>query len=45
MCGCPPSSMQAEEAARQAKDEKNHELWDGKMRATQTESAFGIRVT
>eukprot|EP00879_Flechtneria_rotunda_P006099 GHRR01006412.1.p1 GENE.GHRR01006412.1~~GHRR01006412.1.p1 ORF type:complete len:608 (+),score=207.09 GHRR01006412.1:162-1985(+) len=35
----------AEEAAKAAKEERFHELWDAKMRATQTASAFGIRVT
>jgi hypothetical protein len=37
--------LQAEEAWRLAKEQKNHELWDAKMKATQTASAFGIRVT
>ena len=37
--------QQAEEAARCAKEEQRHALWDDKMRATQTQSAFGIRVT
>eukprot|EP00878_Enallax_costatus_P044984 GHUV01053803.1.p1 GENE.GHUV01053803.1~~GHUV01053803.1.p1 ORF type:complete len:376 (+),score=151.19 GHUV01053803.1:162-1289(+) len=36
---------EAEEAYRVRKAEHNHELWTGKMAATQTQSAFGIRVT
>ncbi|WIA35240.1 hypothetical protein OEZ86_003701 [Tetradesmus obliquus] len=36
---------EAEEAWRLAKEQKNHQLWDAKMKATQTASAFGIRVT
>jgi hypothetical protein len=40
-----PCVLQAEEAWRLAKEQKNHELWDAKMKATQTASAFGIRVT
>jgi hypothetical protein len=35
----------AEEAFRAAKEEQRHALWDDRMRATQTQSAFGIRVT
>jgi hypothetical protein len=42
---CLITLLQAEEAWRLAKEQKNHELWDAKMRATQTASAFGIRVT
>lgn len=37
--------QEAEEAFRAAKDEQRRSLWDDKMRATQTASAFGIRVT
>lgn len=37
--------MQAEEAWRVAKEQKHHQLWDAKMKAAQTASAFGIRVT
>jgi hypothetical protein len=37
--------QQAEEDFRAAKEEQRHALWDDKMRATQTQSAFGIRVT
>eukprot|EP00775_Hariotina_reticulata_P012339 gene12339-12472_t len=37
--------QEAEAAAKAAKEQKNHELWDAKMRATQTDSAFGIGVT
>ncbi|GFR51207.1 hypothetical protein Agub_g13556, partial [Astrephomene gubernaculifera] len=35
---------EAEEAAKAAKEAKKSELWDDKMKATQTESAFGLRV-
>uniref|UniRef100_A0A383VC11 Uncharacterized protein n=1 Tax=Tetradesmus obliquus TaxID=3088 RepID=A0A383VC11_TETOB len=41
----PGNQLQAEEAWRLAKEQKNHQLWDAKMKATQTASAFGIRVT
>ncbi|GIL76631.1 hypothetical protein Vretimale_8833 [Volvox reticuliferus] len=34
----------AEEAFKAAKDAKKSTLWDDKMKATQTESAFGLRV-
>jgi hypothetical protein len=37
--------QQAEEDFRAAKEEQRHALWDGKMLATQTQSALGIRVT
>lgn len=37
--------QEAEEQFRAAKEEQRHALWDDKMRATQTQSAFGIRVT
>lgn len=37
--------QEAEEAAKLRKQEQKHQLWDGKMAATQTQSAFGIRVT
>lgn len=37
--------QQAEEEFRAQKEEQRHTLWDDKMRATQTQSAFGIRVT
>lgn len=37
--------QQAEEEFRAAKEEQRHALWDDKMRATQTQSAFGVRVT
>jgi len=37
--------QQAEEAARASKEEQRHALWDDKMRATQTQSAYGVRVT
>lgn len=37
--------QQAEEQARAAKEEQRHALWGDKMRATQTQSAYGIRVT
>jgi hypothetical protein len=37
--------QEAEEAFRAAKEEQRHALWDDKMRATQTQRAFGIRVT
>jgi hypothetical protein len=37
--------QEAEEAFRAAKEEQRHALWDDKMRAAQTQSAFGIRVT
>jgi hypothetical protein len=35
----------AEAAAKAVKEQKSHDLWDAKMRATQTNSAFGVRVT
>ncbi|KAG2486284.1 hypothetical protein HYH03_014989 [Edaphochlamys debaryana] len=35
---------EAEEAQRAAKEAKKSALWDDKMKATQTESAFGLRV-
>lgn len=45
---CPESTKEylgaAEDAAKEAKASKQSELWDEKMRATQTESAFGLRV-
>lgn len=34
----------AEEAFKAAKEARKGELWDDKMRATQTESAFGVRA-
>ncbi len=34
----------AEEAFKAAREARKGELWDGKMRATQTESAFGVRA-
>lgn len=37
--------QQAEEGFRAAKEEQRHALWDDKMKAAQTASAFGIRVT
>lgn len=37
--------QQAEEEFRAAKEEQRHAVWDDRMRATQTQSAFGIRVT
>lgn len=37
--------QQAEEEFRAQKEEQRHALWDDKMRATQTQSAFGVRVT
>lgn len=37
--------QQAEEEFRAAKEEQRHALWDDKMRATQTQSAFGVSVT
>jgi hypothetical protein len=33
-----------EEAAKSGKLDKHSALWDDKMKATQTESAFGIRT-
>ena len=36
---------EAEEAAKVRKAEQQAALWDAKMRATQTDSACGIRVT
>ncbi|WIA15048.1 hypothetical protein OEZ85_001748 [Tetradesmus obliquus] len=41
----PGNQLKAEEAWRLAKEQKNHQLWDAKMKAMQTASAFGIRVT
>ncbi|EFJ43608.1 hypothetical protein VOLCADRAFT_121415 [Volvox carteri f. nagariensis] len=35
---------EAEESFKAAKDAKKGALWDDKMKATQTESAFGLRV-
>ncbi|GMH38839.1 hypothetical protein BSKO_06737 [Bryopsis sp. KO-2023] len=36
--------LDAEEEAKERKKEKASSLWDNKMKATQTESAFGLRV-
>ncbi len=35
---------QAEEVAKLAKAQRRRDLWDPKMLATQTESAFGVRA-
>ena len=35
---------EAETRARETKRDKASNLWDNKMKATQTESAFGVRV-
>ena len=35
---------QAEDEAKTRKAAKQSNLWDDKMRATQTESAFGVRA-
>ena len=34
----------AEEEFKAAKEAKKSALWDDKMKGTQTESAFGVRV-
>jgi hypothetical protein len=54
MAGCrlllqiPESSkaylLDAEEEAKARKSQKSSTVWDDKMKATQTESAFGVRV-
>lgn len=36
--------LDAEEAAKDRKTMKGSLLWDDKMKATQTESAFGVRA-
>jgi hypothetical protein len=33
-----------EEKAKSGKVQKQHDLWDDRMKATQSESAFGIRA-
>ena len=35
---------EAEEAFRERRRERDAQLWDAKMRETQTESAFGVGV-
>lgn len=36
--------LDAEEEAKARKSQKSSTVWDDKMRATQTDSAFGVRV-
>lgn len=36
--------MEAEEKAKENKRKKDSLLWDEKMKKTQTDSAFGLRV-
>jgi hypothetical protein len=53
ICACPAQLpeeakeylKEAEEAAKARKAAQQAALWDEKMRATQTQSAVGIRVT